>query len=72
VERAERLILALLGTALEGLRVPGALAVALWLLAVGSVVTLGQRLVAVHRSAAAQVEAEAAQRPSPETGGEPA
>lgn len=54
VERAERLILGLLGTALEGLGVPGALAVALWLLAVGSVVTLGQRLVSVHRSASAQ------------------
>ncbi|MGQ0483456.1 MAG: phosphatidylinositol phosphate synthase [Pseudonocardia sp.] len=53
VERAERLILALLGTGLEGLGVPGALGVALWLLAVGSVITLGQRLVAVHRSAAA-------------------
>jgi CDP-diacylglycerol--glycerol-3-phosphate 3-phosphatidyltransferase len=53
VERAERLILALLGTALQGLGVPAALAVALWLLAAGSVVTLGQRLVAVHRSARA-------------------
>ena len=46
VERAERLILALLGTGLQGLGVPGALPVALWLLAVGSVVTLGQRLLA--------------------------
>ncbi|WP_028932346.1 phosphatidylinositol phosphate synthase [Pseudonocardia spinosispora] len=60
VERAERLILALLGTALEGLGVPGALAVSLWLLAVGSVVTLGQRLVSVHRSAAGQPPIERA------------
>jgi len=60
VERAERLILALAGTALEGLGVPGALAVALWLLAVGSVITLGQRLVAVHRSAAANSLADSA------------
>jgi CDP-diacylglycerol---glycerol-3-phosphate 3-phosphatidyltransferase len=60
VERAERLILALVGTALEGLGVPGALAVALWLLAVGSVITLGQRLVAVHRSAAANSLADSA------------
>ena len=52
VERAERLILALLGTGLQGLGVTGALPVALWLLAVGSVVTLGQRLLAVRRSAA--------------------
>jgi len=54
VERAERLILALVGAALEGLGVPGALGVALWLLAVGSVITLGQRLRAVHRSAHAR------------------
>lgn len=51
VERAERLILALAGTGLEGLGVPYALAVALWLLAAASVWTFGQRLVAVHRSA---------------------
>jgi CDP-diacylglycerol--glycerol-3-phosphate 3-phosphatidyltransferase len=54
VERAERLILALAGTALEGLGLVGALAVALWLLSVGSVITLGQRLLSVHRSARAQ------------------
>lgn len=53
VERAERLTLALVGTIAEGFGVPGALAVALWLLAAGSVITLGQRLVAVYRSAAA-------------------
>ncbi len=53
VERAERLILALVGTGLEGLGVPYALAVALWLLAVASVWTFGQRLVAVRRSARA-------------------
>lgn len=53
VERAERLILVLLGTFLEGVGVPFALAVALWLLAVGSVATLGQRIRSVHRAAAA-------------------
>lgn len=51
VERAERLILALLGTGLEGLGVPYALAVALWLLAAASLWTFGQRLLAVRRSA---------------------
>ncbi len=51
VERPERLIIALAGTGLEGLGVPFALAVALWLLAVASLWTFGQRLVAVHRSA---------------------
>lgn len=51
VERAERLIIALVGTGLEGLGVPNALTVALWLLAAASVWTVGQRIVAVHRSA---------------------
>lgn len=53
VERAERLIIALLGTFLEGVGVPYALQVALWLLAALSVWTVGQRVVAVHRSARA-------------------
>jgi len=54
VERAERLIIALLGTGLEGLGVPYALAVALWLLAVASLWTVGQRMVSVYRSARAR------------------
>src|ERR1044071_1989001 len=57
VERAERLIIALVGTGLTGLGVPYAVDVALWLLVVGSVITVGQRLVAVRQSAA---EAETA------------
>ncbi|AEA25782.1 phosphatidylinositol phosphate synthase [Pseudonocardia benzenivorans] len=51
VERAERLIITLLGTFLQGVGVPYALSVALWLLAALSIVTVGQRVVAVHRSA---------------------
>lgn len=51
VERPERLILGLVGSGLEGLGVPYALAVALWLLAAASLWTFGQRIVAVHRSA---------------------
>lgn len=51
VERAERLILALVGMGLAGLGVPWILPVALWLLSAGSLITLGQRLVAVYRSA---------------------
>lgn len=54
VERAERLILALVGTALQGLGVPHALEVALWLLAVASVWTVGQRTLSVYRSAQAR------------------
>jgi CDP-diacylglycerol--glycerol-3-phosphate 3-phosphatidyltransferase len=53
VERAERLILALVGSGLHGLGVPYALDVALWLLAVGSVWTVGQRFLSVYRSAQA-------------------
>jgi CDP-diacylglycerol---glycerol-3-phosphate 3-phosphatidyltransferase len=66
VERAERLILALVGTGLAGLGVPYALDVGLWLLAVGSVVTVVQRVYSVHRSArAAAAAAEVAQASEP-------
>ncbi|BBG01848.1 MULTISPECIES: phosphatidylinositol phosphate synthase [Pseudonocardia] len=51
VERAERLILGLLGAFVSGLGVPYALTVALLVLAAGTVVTLGQRIMAVRRSA---------------------
>lgn len=44
VERPERLILGLGGVGLEGLGVPYVLEVALWLLAVGSVFTIYQRM----------------------------
>lgn len=54
VERAERLIIALVGTGLSGFGVPYAVDVALWLLVAGSVITVVQRLVAVHRSAAGE------------------
>ncbi|WP_307855678.1 phosphatidylinositol phosphate synthase [Kibdelosporangium banguiense] len=51
VERAERLIITLVGTGLVGLGVPYALHVALWLLAVLSAITVFQRLVAVWQAA---------------------
>lgn len=54
VERAERFIIALVGTGLSGLGVPYAIDVALWLLAVLQVVTVIQRMVAVRRSAGRQ------------------
>jgi len=50
-ERAERLILVLMGTLLAGLGVPVALDVLLWVLAAASLVTVGQRLVEVRRQA---------------------
>ena len=56
VERPERLILALVGAGFEGLGIPFSLATGLWLLAAGSVWTVGQRIAAVHRSARAAAE----------------
>lgn len=51
-ERPERLIIALAATGLVGFGVPDVLlAVSLWLLAVLSLVTVGQRLAEVHRQA---------------------
>lgn len=51
-ERAERLILVLLGTALAGFGLDLALAVLLWVLAVASSVTVVQRTLEVRRQAA--------------------
>lgn len=65
VERAERLIVALVGTGLEGLGVPYALTVALWLLAAASLWTVGQRIVLVYRSARRRVEDPADPAPNP-------
>nr|WP_204331949.1 CDP-alcohol phosphatidyltransferase family protein [Geodermatophilus sabuli] len=49
VERTERLILVLVGTGFTGLGIPYALHVCLWVLLVGSAVTVGQRFAEVHR-----------------------
>jgi CDP-diacylglycerol--glycerol-3-phosphate 3-phosphatidyltransferase len=51
IERAERLIIALVGTGLQGLGVPFAVEATLWLLALLSLVTLLQRVVMVARAA---------------------
>ena len=51
VERTERLILVLVGTGFTGLGIPYALHVALWILLVGSAITVVQRVLAVRRSA---------------------
>ncbi len=45
VERPERLIVALVGLGLEGFGVPHAVEIAVWILLVGSVVTVVQRLM---------------------------
>lgn len=52
-ERAERLIVILVGTGLAGLGLPYVLAVALWLLVAATTVTVVQRLAEVRRQAAA-------------------
>ncbi|MCW2613381.1 MAG: CDP-alcohol phosphatidyltransferase family protein [Frankiales bacterium] len=51
-ERAERLIVVLLGTLLVGLGLDGALPVCLWVLAAATAITVVQRLVEVRRQAA--------------------
>jgi CDP-diacylglycerol--glycerol-3-phosphate 3-phosphatidyltransferase len=48
MERAERLIIVLVSTALTGLGIPLAAGIGLWLLAVGSVFTFAQRLRQVN------------------------
>jgi len=52
LERAERLAIVLVGAGLSGLGVPYVLAVALWVVAIGSWVTVLQRVLAVRRSLA--------------------
>lgn len=52
-ERAERLTIVLVGIGLAGLGVRIALPIALWALVAAGVITVGQRLHAVRRSAAA-------------------
>jgi CDP-diacylglycerol---glycerol-3-phosphate 3-phosphatidyltransferase len=64
VERAERLIIALVGTGLQGLGVPHALDVALWVLAAASIWTVGQRIVSVYRSAQPAAAAQARTDPA--------
>jgi len=53
-ERGERLLIVLVAAGLSGLGVPYVLAVGLWVLAVLSAVTLGQRVVEVRRQALAR------------------
>ncbi|WP_068928909.1 phosphatidylinositol phosphate synthase [Planobispora rosea] len=52
-ERPERLVVGLVAAGLSGLGVPYILPAGLWLLAVASTVTVGQRLLHVYRQAAA-------------------
>jgi len=65
VERLERLLLVLFGTGLAGLGVPYALHVGLWVLLVGSAITVGQRVAEVHRQAAGRSLPSAPPAPAP-------
>ncbi|PRX01868.1 UNVERIFIED_ORG: CDP-diacylglycerol--glycerol-3-phosphate 3-phosphatidyltransferase [Actinomadura viridilutea] len=69
-ERSERLIVVLVAAGLDGLGVPYVLAVALWLLAVLSTITVGQRVAAVRAQALADAappaSAESSRRAEPE------
>jgi CDP-diacylglycerol--glycerol-3-phosphate 3-phosphatidyltransferase len=71
VERAERLIIVLVGTGLDGLGVPYVLAGALWLLVGLSTITVGQRLVEVRRQSAG-LPAARSDRSAPTPPGRPA
>lgn len=59
-ERAERTIIVLVGTGLDGLGVPYIQAVSLWFLAAATLITVYQRLREVHRQVAAEPETEPA------------
>jgi CDP-diacylglycerol--glycerol-3-phosphate 3-phosphatidyltransferase len=48
-ERPERLVVALVATCFSGLGVPYILPAGMWLLAVASVITVGQRVVHVYQ-----------------------
>jgi CDP-diacylglycerol--glycerol-3-phosphate 3-phosphatidyltransferase len=56
IERPERMLIGLTAVGLSGLGIPYILPIGLWALAAGSLVTLGQRMHAVHRSAAEQAK----------------
>ena len=53
-ERADRLVVVLVATGLDGLGVPYVQAAALWYVAVGSTVTIAQRTLAVRRQSLAE------------------
>jgi CDP-diacylglycerol--glycerol-3-phosphate 3-phosphatidyltransferase len=59
-ERPERMVTILVASGLYGLGVPFILPIGLWLLAAASAFTFGQRVVAVHQSAAADAAGAAA------------
>ena len=63
-ERADRLVIVLVATGLDGLGVPYLQALALWYVAVGSSITIVQRAVVVRRQALAEAPPAPPERPS--------
>jgi CDP-diacylglycerol---glycerol-3-phosphate 3-phosphatidyltransferase len=61
-ERTERLVIALVAAGLAGLGVPYVLAVGLWLLAALTLITLGQRVLAVRSATVGAGRPQAAER----------
>jgi CDP-diacylglycerol---glycerol-3-phosphate 3-phosphatidyltransferase len=61
-ERTERLVIALVAAGLAGLGVPYVLAVGLWLLAALTLITLGQRVLAVRSATVGADRPQAAER----------
>ncbi|MDL9936422.1 CDP-alcohol phosphatidyltransferase family protein [Gordonia sp. ABSL1-1] len=54
IERPDRLIIVLVGAGLTGLGLDWAIHIAMWLLAAGSVITVGQRMWSISRSPGAR------------------
>lgn len=54
IERPDRLIIVLAGAGLTGLGLPWAIHIAMWILAVLSVITVGQRMVSIAQSPGAR------------------
>jgi CDP-diacylglycerol--glycerol-3-phosphate 3-phosphatidyltransferase len=53
-ERADRLVVVLVATGLDGMGVPYIQALALWYVAVGSTITIAQRTLTIRRQSLAE------------------
>jgi CDP-diacylglycerol---glycerol-3-phosphate 3-phosphatidyltransferase len=71
VERSERLVGSLVATGLSGLGVPYIQAAALWAIAIGSTVTVGQRMLHVRKQALSSTDAPTVEAGAQAEAGEP-
>lgn len=67
IERPDRLVIVLVGAGFTGLGLPWAIHIAMWLLAVGSVITVGQRMWSVRSSPGARELLSLDAEPEPDT-----